>query len=173
MLTSTEIYSMTNRLIATHDTRNPFKLCKHLKIQILYRSFDGLLGVYAARWKMHFIFLNQNLDEPLQQMVLAHELGHYSFHKHLMSDKGFQDHVQSNFKDPTEYEANAFAAHLLIQNNDVLELAERGLDAWQIASEVMVHPELLFVKMQEMNKMGTNLHIPTRHNQRFFGDIQL
>ena len=76
-------------------------------------------------------------------------------------------------KNNTEYVANAFAAHLLLDNDEVLELAMDGYDIVQIAGILNSDINLLLIKMLEMNKMGYNFNVPCYPERNFFKKIKV
>lgn len=59
-----------------------------------------------------------------------------------------------NMKDNTEYEANAFASHILLDNDEVYSLARQGCDVVQISQTLGSHINLMLIKLLEMNKLG-------------------
>lgn len=58
-------------------------------------------------------------------------------------------------KDRTEYEANTFAAHLLIDDDELIDLLKRGRDCFSVAMILNVNPNLLNIKLSDMNRMDT------------------
>ena len=63
-----------------------------------------------------------NVAEPIRRILVAHELGHDRLHKKMAMLKGFQEVELFDKTIPAEYEANIFAAELMIADNEVLEL---------------------------------------------------
>lgn len=151
-------------------TKNAVQLADELGIKLYYENYENMLGMYTYRWKHRFIFLNNNLEGSMLQMVLAHELGHDIFHRNLASN-GLKEFALFDIRSITEYEANAFAAHVLLKNEDVLSLARAGYDVAQIASSLNSHINLLLIKMQEMNKMGFDFNVPYRAEGDFFKNV--
>ena len=130
-------------------------------------EFKDLLGLYTYKWKHRIIILNSKLDEYMEQMVLAHEIGHDRRHRDLAKDSGLREFVLFNMKDNTEYEANAFASHLLLDDSEVLSYARQGLDVVQIAQTMGTNINLVLIKMQEMNKLGYNVRLPYGSDSNF------
>ena len=131
-----------------------------------------LLGMYTLRWNHRLMFLNSKMDDYLTQMVAAHEIGHDSRHRDLAKADGMKEFVLFNMKNNTEYEANAFAAHLLLDNDEVYSLARQGYDVVQISQMMGSHINLMLIKMQEMNKLGYDFRIPYTPDSRFFRNIR-
>ena len=170
MIDSFVIYKKAERLIQRTGTNNVLQIASDLGVKLYYGNYDNLLGMYTCKWKHRMIFLNNNLEDYMLQLVLAHEIGHDIFHRSLASD-GLKEFALFNLKNITEYEANAFASHLLIKNEEILTLARDGYDVSQIASTLNSHINLLLIKMQEMNKMGFNLNVPYHPRCNFFKDM--
>ena len=67
----------------------------------------------------------------------------------------------------TEYEANAFAAHLLIGEDEMTSLFRSGYDLDGAASMLNVNPNLLLIKLREMNRMGRRFRLPFDPDAKF------
>lgn len=170
MINSLKIYKKATKLVQKIGTIDALDIADELGIKLYYENFENMLGMYSYRWKHRFIFLNNNLDGSMLQMVLAHELGHDIFHRDLASN-GLKEFALFDIRSITEYEANAFAAHVLLKNEDVLSLARAGYDVAQIASNLNSHINLLLIKMQEMNRMGFDFNVPYQTSGNFMGKI--
>ena len=171
---SYRIYHRANALVKQCGTRDPQKIAAELGIWIYdVDGFHSLLGMYTFRWNHRLIFLNSRLDRCTRQMVLAHEIGHDQEHRELArSEKnGLREFVLFNMKDTTEYEANAFASHILLDEREVYALARQGYDVVQIAQMMDSDINLMLIKMQEMNKLNYDLRIPYDPDSRFFRKI--
>ena len=60
----------------------------------------------------------------------------------------------------TEYEANAFAAQLLIDDDELIEyIRDYQYNVYQIAGEMNINPNLLNIKLSEMNRLGYNFNV--------------
>ena len=172
LIDSFRIYKKANALVKRIGTRDTRQIASELGIKIYYESYDDLLGMYTYRWKQRIIFINNNLDDHMRQMVLAHEIGHDIFHRNLASN-GLKEFELFDMKNTTEYEANIFCSHLLIDNDEVLTLARDGYDIVQISSMLNSHINLLLIKMQEMNKMGYDFNVPYRPESDFLKKIKV
>ena len=76
-----------------------------------------------------------------------------------------------DIKDETEYDANVFAANLLIDEQEVLEMAREGYDVVHIAKELNLNVNILLVKLNEMSKKGYDLRVPYEPSRKFLGRI--
>lgn len=100
-----------------YGTRDPYKLCKRLKINIIYMDLGEIKGIYKKVVTNKFIVINENLDKFCQKVVLAHELGHAILH-HSKEIQALKDYdLFPRFSNQIEVEANIFAAELLIDDN--------------------------------------------------------
>ena len=101
-------------------------------------------------------------------MVIGHEIGHDARHRNLAKAEGMKEFSLFNMKDKTEYEANTFAAHLMLENRDVMELALNGYTVEAMASELNTNLDLLLIKVQEMKRLGYKLRLPMEPDSCFF-----
>lgn len=99
-----------------YGTRDPYKLCKRLKINIIYMDLGEIKGIYKKVVTNKFIVINENLDKFCQKVVLAHELRHAILHhsKEIQTLKDYD--LFPRFSNQIEVEANTFAAELLIDD---------------------------------------------------------
>lgn len=173
MIDSLAIYKQANKIVRQCGTRNAKKIAQDLGIMISYTDeFQNLLGLYTIQWKHRIILLNNRLDEYMEQMVLAHEIGHDRRHRDLAINNGLREFVLFNMKDTVEYEANAFAAHLLLSDEEIYSLARQEMDVVQIAQAMKSNINLVLIKLQEMNKIGSDFKLPFDPDSKFFKKIQ-
>ena len=97
-----------------YGTRNPYKLCKRMKINIVYMDLGNIKGIYKKVVTNKFIVINENLDEFCQKVVLAHELAILHHSKEIQALKDYD--LFPRFSNQIEVEANTFAAELLIDD---------------------------------------------------------
>ena len=156
MSRASEIYSAAESLAARAGSRDPLTIIKSLNIKLFYSNeLDRLLGLYTYNWKNRIIIVNSKLNHRQMTTVLAHELGHDTLHRKLaagacMQEFGFFDSVSVS-----ENEANLFAAHLLLEDNAVLEPAKAyEYDARHIAGVLDVDENLVLIKLHALYKAG-------------------
>lgn len=63
----------------------------------------------------------------IQKIICAHELGHAVLHSQMPGIESFHDFALFDDTSSTEYEANVFAAELLLKDEDVFELLNDDL----------------------------------------------
>lgn len=173
-MNSLEIYHQADSLVKRCKSRNAREIAEMLGIKIIYRpDFKNLLGMYTFQWKHRMIFLSDRLDEVLEQMVIAHEIGHDRRHRDLAAQSGLREFNLFRMNNSRiEYEANAFAAHLLLDNQEVLQFAHQNYDVVQTAAVMNSDVNLMLIKLQEMMKLGYDLNVPFEPDSRFFAKIQ-
>ena len=167
------LFKQADNMVRQCGTRDALRIAEEIGISKYWEdNFTDLLGMYTLRWNHRLMFLNSKMDDYLTQMVAAHEIGHDSRHRDLAKADGMKEFVLFNMKNNTEYEANAFAAHLLLDNDEVYSLARQGYDVVQISQMMGSHINLMLIKMQEMNKLGYDFRIPYTPYSRFFRNIR-
>ncbi|MDR3186102.1 MAG: ImmA/IrrE family metallo-endopeptidase [Christensenellaceae bacterium] len=166
-----KIYSKANKLVRQFGTRDPAIISKELGIMVKYGDFGSLLGMYTYAWRHRIILLSNQVDNQLLSVVHAHELGHDQLHRAVAKESAFHEFALFDIRSRMEYEANSFAAHLLIDNNDVLEMVKDGYDIVQMASNFNVNINMMLIKVQEMSKMGFDIRAPWRPDASFLGKV--
>lgn len=170
---SYQLFKRADQLVRQCETRDALRIAEEIGIWIYYgENFKDLLGMYTNQWNHRLMFLNPNIDQYLAQMVAAHELGHDAMHRDKAKCGGMKEFVLFNMKDNTEYEANAFAAHILLENDAVYSLARQGCDVAEISQALNSHINLVLIKLLEMNKLGYDFRIPCDPDSRFFRNIK-
>ena len=86
----------------------------------------------------------------------------------LAKGEGLKEFVLFNMKDTTEYEANAFAAHLIIDDDDIYSMSKEKYDVVQMAKMLNVNINLVLIKLQELNKLGYDFRVPCEADSFFF-----
>ncbi len=154
--TTSEIVAKANSLVKEYGTRDPFKIVDALGIIVKYCDLGHLRGAYKVINRISFIFLNKNLGETEQRIVLLHELGHDRLHKaHAIRAGGFQEfQIFDMTNRRMEYEANVFAAQLELDDEEFLDYCERGFDTQQIAAAMHSDINLIALKADTMRSQG-------------------
>lgn len=128
------------------NTTCPYKLANDLDIILIIEDLGKVMGMYKYIKKNKVIFLNSNLKEEERKFVLAHEIGHAILHT---KSSCFFSTTTSINKIKKEYEANLFAAELLIDFKDVDSLYLKGYSIANLASYYKVPIELIEFKFKE------------------------
>ncbi|RNF52953.1 ImmA/IrrE family metallo-endopeptidase [Marinomonas hwangdonensis] len=108
------------------------QLCSDLGIKLSRKRLpENMSGKIERKEENKFeITVNKKHGEYRQRFTIAHEIGHFILHRHLMGT-GITDSIayrtsdcenkNSNIKDSHEVEANRFAAALLLPKDQVIE----------------------------------------------------
>ena len=160
--------TIPRKLIRRYGTRDPFTLASRLGIKVLWMDTKKQKGFCRRILNNYFIFINSNMSWQMQRIACAHELGHILMHKHLLAGGGsaLVELDLLNITNSTEYEANLFAASLLIDNQDLEWYASCGMDIVSIASSLDIDASLLKIKLAFM---GLNIAKP---DSRFLGKAE-
>jgi Zn-dependent peptidase ImmA (M78 family) len=162
-----DIYKCSKRLIRKFGTSDPFVIAKGLGIEILYS--DGLRqlkGMYRIIKRNRFIILNSANTPEMNRIVCAHELGHDRLHKEFAKTNHIQEFMLYDMTSRYEYEANIFAANLLLDDNETLEYIKSGYDALQIAKVTATDINLVALKVDCLIRKGHCLN-KQEHNSKF------
>ena len=163
------IYRQAKALIRRHQTADPRRLAEASGIFVRdVPELTRLLGMYTCWMKRRIIFMNPNISDVLYRMVLGHEIGHDRLHRALAGGAGLREFELFDMNDMVEYEANAFNAHLLIDEDEMEGLFRDGYDLAGAAKMLNVNINLLLIKIQEMNRLGMDLKLPYEPDARFF-----
>lgn len=151
------IYDTANDIIEKGKTRNPFSICENEGIKVKFADyFDRLPGMVIYMFGKPIVIINSNLTEQQQREVCAHELGHILLHADAMSSGYLENYEIYEMQDKKEYQANVFAAHLLIDEDEMLDHFYEGYDVFATSKILEVNPILLNIKLTDMNHMGYN-----------------
>ena len=167
------LFRLPARLIRKHGTRDPFILAEKAGIHVMIRDFKSQKGAFSLILNVPFIFINGNMSEEMQRIVCAHELGHALLHRKLCRERAnmaFYEMEMFNLKDTTEYEANLFAANLLIDTDELKDMIYQGYDIVSIASAMNVNVNLLAIKITEAKFDGVT--VPFIPKKNFLGTIE-
>lgn len=114
------VKNAADHLIKTHGTNCPFSIAKDKGISILYSDLGSVYGYYFVYKRIPIININEALEESMQRVVCAHELGHAILHPKV--NTSFMKRTTFFSLDKYEKEANKFAAELLISDEDIYEI---------------------------------------------------
>lgn len=170
-MNSLQLYRKAQQVKAKSAARDMLGLATELGILVEFSDdYKDLLGMYYSHWHHRFIFLNSRLDEDWLPMVVAHEIGHDQLHRPL-AQAGLQEFELFRMNNRTEYEANAFASHLLLDNEEVYHLVREGADIDTISKCMHCNINLMLIKMREMASLGYDLRLTDTADSHFFKHI--
>lgn len=160
------ISEKAQRLVKRCGTRNPFKICREANIHVYVTELGSLKGMYSYIKRNRWAFLNENLSEQMTRIVLAHEIGHDQLHRELAKGQMLQEFTMFSMTSVTEYEANIFAAEILLPDEDMLELCYAGYSNIQIAARLESDANLVGIKLDVLRRRGVDL-LPVEHQHNF------
>ena len=153
-----DIHKAASGLVRTHG-ENPYDIAEGLGIKLIQNfDFKKLYGMYTVIKRKRIIILNGNLEPGLKKTVLAHELGHDRLHKELAANRVVHDIMLYDMSLRPEYEANMFAAELLITDDDIFELMrDYGYSAEQTGARLGLSADLVTIKLASMQLRGLKI----------------
>ncbi|MEE1074459.1 MAG: ImmA/IrrE family metallo-endopeptidase [Acutalibacteraceae bacterium] len=156
-------------LVKKYNTRDPFKLCEELNIKIRYKDLGlSMKAFYFYQSRIKNIVINNRVEPIVRNILCAHELGHAVLHGELAAMKGFRELELFDSIIPTEYEANLFAAELLINDTELLELLNDSEKSFfSVAKELYVPTELLDFKFRALKNKGYRIESPIISKSNF------
>jgi Zn-dependent peptidase ImmA (M78 family) len=164
---SEDISARADALARRFGTRDPFELAEDLGVSVMWRgNFGRLKGMYRVVLRNRYIFLSNSLGEETARIVCAHELGHDQLHRDFAKGNGLLEFMLYNMNSRAEYEANVFAAGLLLPDDEILELICDGCDAEQIACRMHTDVNLVALKVSHLKRRGFALN-PLEHRSDF------
>ena len=163
------IYDETQKLIRKYKTRDPFKIMDDMHIIVgETSSFQKLKGFCFMSCKTIYVQISSFLSEEEKQIVAAHELGHIILHRTQLKMAPMKDDTLYNMQDNTEYQANLFAADLLLSDADIADMAHNeDLDYFGLCSSLNSTPELMSFKLYSLTKRGQAYHMPMDIHSNF------
>ena len=141
-------------LVKRYATANPFRIAAAIGVNIHFCELGTLKGMYAHIKRNRFIVINNTLDEHLQKIVCAHELGHDQFHREMLKNKWMHEFILYDMNKRPEYEANLFAAEILLPDEEIIEMSNDGLDIEQIARAIYSDVNLVALKLTTLAQKG-------------------
>jgi Zn-dependent peptidase ImmA (M78 family) len=148
------IVKRARRLVRECETTDPFRIARAAGTEVVFRDLGQLKGMYACIKRNRYIVINQHMGAWLQKLVCAHELGHDQFHRELAVNRWMYEFMLYNMNQRPEYEANVFAAELLLRDSDIVEMSDNGLDIEQIARSLYSDVNLVALKLGLLTQKG-------------------
>ncbi len=142
------IRETAHKLIKKYGSRDPFFICEMLNLNVVYKDLGGLKGMYLILKNNRYAVLNSSLSQIEKKVVCAHELGHDLLHRGFAKDVFLQDFMLYDMKNRPEYEADFFAASLLIDDNELKEMVKSNSSFEDMAEELSITSELVNFKLK-------------------------
>ena len=162
------IAGVVEKLSRKYGTRDPYELCDALGVRIRIKDLGSIKAYYFCQSRIRNIVLNSRVAEIIRRILVAHELGHDRLHKVIAMQKGFQEVELFDMAQPAEYEANLFAAELLIDDAKLLDLLnDRDKSFFSVAAELYIPAALLDFKFRVLKNKGYRIEAPYIANGDF------
>ncbi len=157
-MSADDIHGMAEELKKAHGD-DPAEIAEDLGIKIIKNyEFKKLYGLYTIIKRKRVIIINGNLEPATERVVLAHELGHDRLHRELAENRAVLDTALYDMTARPEYEANTFAAELLIGDDVIFELMRGyGYSAEQTAARLGLSQNLVMIKLHSMQLRGMKI----------------
>ena len=167
------IHQKANELVRACGTRNTLRIAREIGIYVRFvDGLENLLGMYTYRHKERHIILSTRMEDMVTQMVRGHEIGHDTCHRDEAKRRDtLPEFVLFDMRTSMEYEANAFAAHLVIDDTALIDGMKQGYDVVQLSAMMGTNINLMLIKLNELNRMGWNLNLPYVPHSDFLKNI--
>lgn len=172
MIDSKRIYQKADKLMKRFHTEDPEEIAEAMGI-IISDSLPSkdLLGMYFCKWRHRAILLHPDLEVHVRKCIIAHELGYDQFHRAEAEKGPMQEFSLFKMTNVMEYEANAFASHIILDTDETLRQIHEGATVVEIAQRACVDINLVLIKVEELRKMGYDLTVPGETNGSFLKKI--
>lgn len=144
-----------------HPVNDLEQLCEAMNILLIDQetplSTEKFKGLFLISSRTKVIVLNSKLNSVCRRIVLAHEIGHSILHSHLAPIRPFQDFDLFGMKNQCEFEANVFAAEILLQDEEVLSVLNDDTTFFAAAQSLGVPQEMLDFKFRIMKHKGYSI----------------
>ena len=151
-----EMFKKAMGYVQKYGTRDPFIISVGCGAHVIFKyDFKKLMGMYSVGERRRNIFVNGNLPDEEQRMSCGHELGHDSNPRHRkIAQKCAMRDTSLFVRNTTDYEADLFCSHILLDEDIILEYMKEGYELDHIAAAMNVYEELLLIKLEDMNQRG-------------------
>ncbi len=170
-----KICNSVAELLHKYKERNPLKLARAMGIGVSFANMGkgkgACKGFFLYHSRQGHITVNADLPAPLQTVILAHELGHAVLHQKEVSMRAFHDFALFDTSSELEYEANLFAAELLLDDALVKERLTEDTFFFSVAKELRVPAELLDFKFRILKRKGWQITSPIHARNDFLKGV--
>ncbi len=164
------IYKQVQRLVKKYHTRDPFEILENMNVIVVESDkYETLKGYCFMSCQSTYTVINTFLPEPVKRIVAAHELGHIILHRHQLKMAPMKDSVLYDMTSQTEYEANMFAADLLINDDDIHTLSKEDMDYFSMCKYLCTTPDVMSFKLFSLIRRGYTYDLPMGIDSRFLG----
>lgn len=157
------------KLAKRFKTRDPFQILEGLNVVVGETDrYEKLKGYCFMSCQTIYVMISSFLSEEEKRIVAAHELGHVVLHRAQLKLAPMKDEYLYNMKDNTEYQANLFAADLLLEDDEIDKMSKNeDLDYFGFCSSLYSSPELMSFKLYSLIQRGQTYHMPMELQSNF------
>lgn len=160
------------KLLRKFRTRDPFEIIREAPDMKLWRTDafrpDGLKGFATIQNRIKYAVVNDRLPSEEQRVVAGHELGHLIRHEARLRICPMRDFQIYEAPGRLEREANFFAADLLLDDGEVLDLIHSdGADFFSVARTLHVPAPFLAFKLYSLVERGHSMRLPVELDSGF------
>ena len=150
------IEKIVKELVKETKTRNPKEICEAKHIVIKHDPLSRLVKAYFLYINgCKGIVINEDINQFFEKFLLAHELGHAILHCNTHTPKMFRELRPFDSTGTMEYEANLFAAELLIEDHIVYEMLHTSRMTYiEVAQTLGVPVKLMEFKLVLLKHKG-------------------
>lgn len=157
-MTDEEVLRVARAVRRRYRTREPFALAAAAGVNVRQEDFSSLRGLYTVILGNAFVALQADMPEPLARTVLMHELGHHFLHRELAANRAFRVVSDLPMTERPEYEANLFAADMLVSERALAPILRTHGTEEAAAAELSVCPELVSIKLECLARRGLRVN---------------
>lgn len=133
-------------------------LCNDLGIELIYQNLgddcSGSIEKSLDGESSYTIKIHAGDQEARQRFTIAHEIGHFLFHRHKIGDGIVDNRLYRSSETGTEDEsqANSFAVSLLMPIGFIIERYNQGYSSDEIAGMLKVSKQSMAIKIRDMRR---------------------
>ena len=147
------IIRQADRIVKKTGSRSAEHIAAERGLTIIEVPFKKQKGVYRVIERNRYIFLKEDLQPVMRDIVILHEVGHDVLHRRQAVQ--FQEfNLFDMANNRMEYEANLFAAQIMLPDEEILEYIYLGYDAQQIARIMNSDINLVALKGSDLIRRG-------------------
>lgn len=166
------IFEKTEQLSRKYKTRDPFELLDYLHVVVFETDrYKTLKGYCFLSCRTMYVAINNSLSDAEKRIVAAHELGHIILHRQQLKLAPMKDTLLYDMTSSMEYEANLFAADLILEDHLIEELSRNeDADYFAMCQALYVTPDFMSFKLFSLIKRGHTYNMPLNLNSNFLAN---
>ena len=174
-MTAELICAEAQRVMEKYGEREPARLAPAMGVivrrEAMGTSKNSCKGFFLCQSRIRLITVNSELPKEVERIILAHELGHAVLHHESAKNSAFGDFSLYEETARFEYEANLFAAEILMDDEDTIEAITEADSFFSAAKSLDVPPEMLDFKLRLLKTKGVIAASPIMARSDFLRNI--